>query len=88
MLTKLTYSFLQYGLNRDKEAINELIENAISEAENKGAKVVSLGLLNQVRHLFGYLKYLYIMIREQSDGNQMIISTPLMYWQEKFFSNH
>ncbi|CAM0880510.1 unnamed protein product [Alopecurus aequalis] len=44
------YSF-QYGLKREKEAINDLIEKAISEAEKKGAKVVSLGLLNQAHSL-------------------------------------
>uniref|UniRef100_A0A804L9Q0 aldehyde oxygenase (deformylating) n=1 Tax=Musa acuminata subsp. malaccensis TaxID=214687 RepID=A0A804L9Q0_MUSAM len=33
---------------QEKEVINNLIENAIIVAEGKGAKVVSLGLLNQV----------------------------------------
>ena len=31
-----------------REEINDFIEKAIIEAEDKGAKVVSLGLLNQV----------------------------------------
>jgi aldehyde decarbonylase len=43
-----TFTVLQYGLTWEKEAINNLIEKAICEAEKKGAKVVSLGLLNQV----------------------------------------
>jgi len=47
------YSF-HYGLSWEKEAINNLIEKAICEADKKGAKVVSLGLLNQVCHLFSY----------------------------------
>lgn len=41
----------------EKEAINNLVEKAICEADKKGVKVVSLGLLNQVCHLFSYLKY-------------------------------
>ncbi|EEC67149.1 hypothetical protein OsI_33994 [Oryza sativa Indica Group] len=41
------YSF-HYGLDWEKEAINDLIEKAVCEADKNGAKVVSLGLLNQV----------------------------------------
>ncbi|XP_020247120.1 protein ECERIFERUM 1 isoform X2 [Asparagus officinalis] len=41
------YNF-QYGLSWEKEAINNLIEKAILEADEKGVKVMSLGLLNQV----------------------------------------
>ncbi|GJN20836.1 hypothetical protein PR202_gb08262 [Eleusine coracana subsp. coracana] len=44
------YSF-HYGLTWEKEAINNLIEKAICEADKKGAKVVSLGLLNQAHNL-------------------------------------
>lgn len=40
---------VQYSLQWQKQAINGLIEEAILEAELKGAKVLSLGLLNQVR---------------------------------------
>lgn len=40
-----------YGLKQEKEAINDLIEKAISEADKKGTKVVSLGLLNQAHNL-------------------------------------
>ncbi|KAL6659162.1 hypothetical protein ACP70R_003202 [Stipagrostis hirtigluma subsp. patula] len=46
------YSF-QYGLNWEKEAINNKIEKAIREADKKGAKTVSLGLLNQEVNLNG-----------------------------------
>jgi hypothetical protein len=42
---------MQYGLTWEQEAINNLIEKAICEADKKGAKVVSLGLLNLVYHL-------------------------------------
>lgn len=38
---------LQYFLEWQKESINNLIEEAILEAEERGAKVLSLGLLNQ-----------------------------------------
>ncbi|KAE8817364.1 Protein WAX2 [Hordeum vulgare] len=46
------YKF-HYGLNREKEAINSLIVKAICEANKKGAKVLSLGLLNQDQSLNG-----------------------------------
>lgn len=44
------YSF-HYGLTWEKEAINSLVEKAICEADKKGAKVVTLGLLNQAHNL-------------------------------------
>lgn len=47
---------LQYGFNREKQAINNMIEKAIPEADKKGAKVVSLGLLNQATRFFHYSK--------------------------------
>lgn len=39
--------FAQYGLKWEKEAINDLIEKAILEADQRGVRVLSLGLLNQ-----------------------------------------
>lgn len=39
--------FWQYFIKRQSEAINGLIEKAILDAEAKGTKVLSLGLLNQ-----------------------------------------
>ncbi|KAI3498371.1 hypothetical protein L1887_34144 [Cichorium endivia] len=42
---------IQYFMEWQREAINGLIENAILEAEEKGAKVVTLGLLNQAEEL-------------------------------------
>ncbi|KAL0912809.1 hypothetical protein M5K25_016217 [Dendrobium thyrsiflorum] len=44
------YKF-QYGLSWEKEAINDLIEKAILEADTNGVKVLSLGLLNQAKEL-------------------------------------
>ncbi|XP_020247925.1 protein ECERIFERUM 1-like [Asparagus officinalis] len=44
------YSF-QYFLSREKDKINRLIEEAIMEAETKGVRVLSLGLLNQREEL-------------------------------------
>ncbi|KAJ1694009.1 hypothetical protein LUZ63_010707 [Rhynchospora breviuscula] len=46
------YTF-QYNLGWEKEAINDLIEKAILEADKRGIKVVSLGLLNQAKELNG-----------------------------------
>ncbi|XP_040372439.1 very-long-chain aldehyde decarbonylase CER1 isoform X2 [Rosa chinensis] len=45
---------LQYFLPWQNEAINSLIEEAILKAEEKGVKVVSLGLLNQGGELNRY----------------------------------
>ncbi|KAK3142101.1 hypothetical protein QOZ80_4BG0342210 [Eleusine coracana subsp. coracana] len=44
------YNF-QYGLNWERESINNLIEKAILDADEKGVKVLSLGLLNQAKQL-------------------------------------
>ncbi|KAJ3682380.1 hypothetical protein LUZ60_014953 [Juncus effusus] len=46
------YTF-QYGLEWEKEAINDLIEKAILEADKRGVKALSLGLLNQAKELNG-----------------------------------
>lgn len=40
---------MQYLLKWRKEAINNMIEKAILEADKKGVKVLSLGLMNQVK---------------------------------------
>ncbi|XP_044491444.1 very-long-chain aldehyde decarbonylase CER1-like [Mangifera indica] len=45
---------IQYLLQWQKESINSLIEAAIEAAEQKGAKVISLGLLNQGEELNRY----------------------------------
>ncbi|CAL1390462.1 unnamed protein product [Linum trigynum] len=45
---------IQYAMQWQKEAINSLIEDAIVEAEGKGVKVLTLGLLNQGEELNGY----------------------------------
>ncbi|XVF45938.1 hypothetical protein PTKIN_Ptkin02bG0248000 [Pterospermum kingtungense] len=42
-----------YLLRQQKEVVNNLIEEAILEADRKGAKVLSLGLLNQNEELNG-----------------------------------
>ncbi|KAF7106697.1 hypothetical protein CFC21_107416 [Triticum aestivum] len=46
------YNF-QYSLIRERESINRLIEQAISDADGRGVKVLSLGLFNQERQLNG-----------------------------------
>ncbi|KAM7258493.1 hypothetical protein ACFE04_014234 [Oxalis oulophora] len=45
---------VQYFMQWQKESINSLIEEAILEADQKGAKVLSLGLLNQGEELNRY----------------------------------
>lgn len=45
---------IQYRLEGQKQSINNLIEKAIIEAEKKGVKVLSLGLLNQDEELNEY----------------------------------
>ncbi|KAG0480502.1 hypothetical protein HPP92_011360 [Vanilla planifolia] len=49
------FSF-QYGLSLQKEAINDLIEKAILDADNKGVKVLTFGLYNQANELNGHGK--------------------------------
>lgn len=39
---------MQYHMNWERESINSLIEKAILDADERGVKVLSLGLLNQV----------------------------------------
>ncbi|KAL0007434.1 hypothetical protein SO802_008936 [Lithocarpus litseifolius] len=45
---------IQYFLQYQNEPINSLIDEAILEAEERGAKVLSLGLLNQAKELNRY----------------------------------
>ncbi|XP_038970916.1 very-long-chain aldehyde decarbonylase GL1-6-like isoform X1 [Phoenix dactylifera] len=44
----------QYKSSSERDAINTLIEKAILQSEEEGAKVISLGLLNQGSALNGY----------------------------------
>ncbi|KAL6633964.1 hypothetical protein ACP70R_026635 [Stipagrostis hirtigluma subsp. patula] len=46
------YNF-QYGLNWERESINDLIEKAVLDADASGVKVLSLGLFNQAKELNG-----------------------------------
>ncbi|CAM0903825.1 unnamed protein product [Alopecurus aequalis] len=43
----------QYGLIWERESINNLIEKAILDADGRGVRVLSLGLLNQAKQLNG-----------------------------------
>ncbi|KAI9092924.1 hypothetical protein K1719_027447 [Acacia pycnantha] len=45
---------IQYLMQWQKEAINKVIDEAIVEAERKGTKVISLGLMNQEEELNTY----------------------------------
>jgi len=49
---------MQYRLQWQRKAINKLIEEAILEADEKGIKIVSLGLLNQASHKSFYSFFL------------------------------
>ncbi|KAB1222655.1 Protein ECERIFERUM 1 [Morella rubra] len=46
-----------------KESISSLIEDALLDAEERGAKVLSLGLLNQAAHTFAELLGLHSMLQ-------------------------
>ncbi|KAJ6817130.1 protein ECERIFERUM 1 isoform X1 [Iris pallida] len=46
------YNF-QYRISRERKAINDFVEKSILEADRKGVKVLSLGLLNQAKELNG-----------------------------------
>ena len=54
---------IQYAIKSQREAINQVIEEAILEADAKGIKVVSLGLLNQAR---SYIFVLNILLTFQN----------------------
>ncbi|KAH9735667.1 Very-long-chain aldehyde decarbonylase CER1 [Citrus sinensis] len=49
-----TWAKSKYNMQQPNESINRLIEEAILEAEEKGARVISLGLLNQGEELNRY----------------------------------
>ncbi|KAF9616351.1 hypothetical protein IFM89_029605 [Coptis chinensis] len=74
------YSF-QYFLPWQKEKINRMIEKAILDAEEKGAKVFSLGLLNQGEELNGngelYLRKNPSLKIRISDGSTLTVAVVL-----------
>ncbi|KAI4302857.1 hypothetical protein MLD38_038556 [Melastoma candidum] len=45
---------IQYGMKSQKGSINGMMEGAILDADEKGAKVLSLGLLNQAEEVNAY----------------------------------
>lgn len=53
---------MQYFLPFEKKAINKLIEQAILEAENEGARVIGLGALNKVFFRF-FRPFLLLLLR-------------------------
>ncbi|KAK9911247.1 hypothetical protein M0R45_035168 [Rubus argutus] len=72
---------VQYFIPWHNEAINSLIEEAILEAEEKGVKVLSLGLLNQSEELNGYgglytRKYPQLKIKVV-DGSSLVVAVIL-----------
>ncbi|XP_038682649.1 very-long-chain aldehyde decarbonylase CER1-like [Tripterygium wilfordii] len=72
---------IQYYVSRQREAINESIEEAIVEAEERGVKILSLGLLNQGKELNKYgeiyiQKYPKLKTRVV-DGNSLAVAVVL-----------
>ncbi|KAK9911246.1 hypothetical protein M0R45_035167 [Rubus argutus] len=72
---------VQYFIPWHSEAINSLIEEAILEAEVKGVKVLSLGLLNQSEELNGYgglytRRYPQLKIKVV-DGSSLVVAVIL-----------
>ncbi|KAB1204067.1 Protein ECERIFERUM 1 [Morella rubra] len=53
----------KYFLQSQKKSISSLIEDAILDAEERGAKVLSLGLLNQAAHTSAKLLGLHSMLQ-------------------------
>ncbi|KAK9937532.1 hypothetical protein M0R45_014313 [Rubus argutus] len=78
---------VQYFIPWHNEAINSLIEEAILEAEEKGVKVLSLGLLNQSEELNGYgglyiRKYPQLKIKVV-DGSSLVVAVILNTCQKR-----
>jgi aldehyde decarbonylase len=53
-------------LQWQREAINSMIERAILDAEMKGVKVFSLGLLNQARKLMQFYLFIIIILKKKN----------------------
>lgn len=72
---------IQYFLGWQRESINGLIEESILEANNKGVRVLSLGLLNQGEELnkYGELyiqRYPHLKVRVV-DGTSLVVAVVL-----------
>ncbi|XP_029123579.1 very-long-chain aldehyde decarbonylase GL1-6 isoform X3 [Elaeis guineensis] len=74
------YSF-QYKSLCERDTINNLIEKAISQSEEEGAKVITLGLLNQGSELNGYgelyLKRNSLLKTKIVDGTSLAVAVVL-----------
>lgn len=72
---------IQYLAQWQRESINSLVEEAISEAENKGVKVLSLGLLNQDEDLNGngefYIRRRPLLKVKLVDGSSLAVAIVL-----------
>ncbi|KAK3017551.1 hypothetical protein RJ639_005591 [Escallonia herrerae] len=72
---------IQYFMQWQRESINNLIEEAMLEAEERGTKVLSLGLLNQVEELNGngelYIKRHPELKVKLVDGSSLAVAVVL-----------
>ncbi|XP_027113473.1 very-long-chain aldehyde decarbonylase CER1 [Coffea arabica] len=72
---------IQYFAQWQRESINSLIEEAISEAENKGVKLLSLGLQNQAEDLNGngelYIRRHPLLKVKLVDGSSLAVAIVL-----------
>ncbi|XP_015167432.1 protein ECERIFERUM 1-like [Solanum tuberosum] len=72
---------IQYFMQWERESINYLIEEAIIEADQKGIKVLSLGLLNQAKQLnshgeFYVKRYPHLKVKVV-DGSSLAVAVVL-----------
>lgn len=72
---------IQYFMQWQRESINSLIEEAILKAEEKGTKVLSLGLLNQEEQLNGngelYIRRHPMLKLKVVDGSSLAVAIVL-----------
>ncbi|CAI0447626.1 unnamed protein product [Linum tenue] len=77
---------IQYAMQWQKEAINSLIEDAIVEAEGKGVKVLTLGLLNQasrLRQSFGTTSHANLLLSKAHSTKVWLVGEGLSEEEQK-----
>lgn len=67
--------FLQYYMHWQREWINNLIEEAILEADEKGVKVMSLGLLNQASRSTSFFYSCFLSLGLNEEANLYSVRT-------------
>ncbi|CAN1310293.1 Very-long-chain aldehyde decarbonylase GL1-5 [Linum perenne] len=77
---------IQYSMEWQKEAINSLVEEAIVEADAKGAKVLTLGLLNQyekLRRSFGTISHTNLLLSKSHTTKVWLVGEGLGEEEQK-----